>query len=177
MRSPEKIFVVCLQNKGYEVSLEPRKLYQVLPDPDAAIDTRQGQWRERYFSRQARQESVFPAVAEIAALWRCEDRRWSQSRNSWAAPAPAGGPRSAESSSVCHRAPAVVSRGGAGSAARSACRDRQRELRGRNEDRSSDKSPEFENLDAWANAGSTAPDAELPEPAKSRTQCARAAER
>ena len=42
MRSPEKIFVVCLQNKGYEVSLEPRKLYQVLPDPDAA---RHGQLR------------------------------------------------------------------------------------------------------------------------------------
>jgi hypothetical protein len=36
MRSSEKIFVICLQNKGYEVSLEPRKLYQVLPDPDAA---------------------------------------------------------------------------------------------------------------------------------------------
>lgn len=35
MRSSKKIFVVCLQNKGYEVSLEPRKLYQVLPDPDA----------------------------------------------------------------------------------------------------------------------------------------------
>ena len=36
MRSSETIFVICLQNKGYEVSLEPRKLYQVLPDTDAA---------------------------------------------------------------------------------------------------------------------------------------------
>jgi hypothetical protein len=36
MRSSEKTFVICLQNRGYEVSLEPRKLYQVLPDPDAA---------------------------------------------------------------------------------------------------------------------------------------------
>jgi hypothetical protein len=36
MRSPEKKFVICLQNKGYEVSLEPRKIYQVLPDLDAA---------------------------------------------------------------------------------------------------------------------------------------------
>ena len=31
-----KKFVVCLKNKGYEVSLEPRKIYQVLPDPNAA---------------------------------------------------------------------------------------------------------------------------------------------
>lgn len=29
-------FVVCLNNMGYEVSLEPRKIYQVLPDTDAA---------------------------------------------------------------------------------------------------------------------------------------------
>ena len=36
MRIAEKIFVVCLKNKGYEVSLEPRKIYQVLPDLDAA---------------------------------------------------------------------------------------------------------------------------------------------
>ena len=36
MRSSDKKFVICLQNKGYEVSLEPRKLYQVLPDLDAA---------------------------------------------------------------------------------------------------------------------------------------------
>ena len=31
---PDK-FVVCLKNKGYEVALEPRKIYQVLPDADA----------------------------------------------------------------------------------------------------------------------------------------------
>jgi hypothetical protein len=31
-----KRFAVCLKNDGYEVSLEPRKIYQVLPDPDAA---------------------------------------------------------------------------------------------------------------------------------------------
>ena len=31
-----KRFVVCLRNKGYEASLERRKIYQVLPDPDAA---------------------------------------------------------------------------------------------------------------------------------------------
>jgi hypothetical protein len=37
-----KRFVVCLNNKGYEVSLEPRKIYQVLPDPNA---TKHGQIR------------------------------------------------------------------------------------------------------------------------------------
>lgn len=36
MKTPAKKFVVCLKNKGYEVSLEPLKIYQVLPDPDAA---------------------------------------------------------------------------------------------------------------------------------------------
>ncbi len=28
-------FVVCIKNDGYEVSLEPRKLYRVLADVDA----------------------------------------------------------------------------------------------------------------------------------------------
>jgi hypothetical protein len=36
MRSTRKQFVVCLRNKGYEVSLERRKIYQVLPDAEAA---------------------------------------------------------------------------------------------------------------------------------------------
>jgi hypothetical protein len=36
MKTAPKKFVVCLKNKGYEVSLEPRKIYRVLPDPDAA---------------------------------------------------------------------------------------------------------------------------------------------
>ena len=31
----EHIFAVCVNNKDYEVSLEYRKLYEVLPDPDA----------------------------------------------------------------------------------------------------------------------------------------------
>lgn len=35
-RSIRKQFVVCLRNDGYEVSLERRKIYQVLPDADAA---------------------------------------------------------------------------------------------------------------------------------------------
>jgi hypothetical protein len=34
-KSTRKRFVVCLRNKGYEVSLERRKIYQVLPDPEA----------------------------------------------------------------------------------------------------------------------------------------------
>ena len=36
MRSTAKQFVVCLENEGYEVSLERRKIYRVLPDADAA---------------------------------------------------------------------------------------------------------------------------------------------
>ena len=28
-------FVVCLKNSGYEASLEPRKIYQVMPDKEA----------------------------------------------------------------------------------------------------------------------------------------------
>jgi len=28
-------FAICLKNKGYEVSLEPRKIYQVLADREA----------------------------------------------------------------------------------------------------------------------------------------------
>ena len=36
MRSTTKQFVVCLENDGYEVSLERRKIYRVLPDSDAA---------------------------------------------------------------------------------------------------------------------------------------------
>jgi hypothetical protein len=35
-RSGRKQFVVCLRNKGYEVSLERRKIYQVLADREAA---------------------------------------------------------------------------------------------------------------------------------------------
>ena len=36
MRVSARKFVVCLKNTGYEVSLERRKIYQVLRDPDAA---------------------------------------------------------------------------------------------------------------------------------------------
>lgn len=30
------LFVICIDHGGYPESLEPLKLYQVLPDPDAA---------------------------------------------------------------------------------------------------------------------------------------------
>ena len=36
MPASVKRFVVCVKNKGYEVSLETRKLYQVIRDTDAA---------------------------------------------------------------------------------------------------------------------------------------------
>jgi hypothetical protein len=36
MKASGEQFVVCLKNKGYDVSLERRKIYQVLADPRAA---------------------------------------------------------------------------------------------------------------------------------------------
>lgn len=35
----EKQFVVCVRNEGYEESLELRKIYEVLHDPEAALDS------------------------------------------------------------------------------------------------------------------------------------------
>jgi hypothetical protein len=37
MQSRKKMrFVVCVKNEGYQASLEPRKIYETLPDPRAA---------------------------------------------------------------------------------------------------------------------------------------------
>ena len=36
MKHSEKNFVVCVSNKGYPASLELRKLYQAVPDEQAA---------------------------------------------------------------------------------------------------------------------------------------------
>jgi hypothetical protein len=36
MATKKRQLALCLRNKGYEVSLERRKIYQVLPDRDAA---------------------------------------------------------------------------------------------------------------------------------------------
>lgn len=36
MPSTRRRFAVCVRNDGYEASLERRKIYQVLPDADAA---------------------------------------------------------------------------------------------------------------------------------------------
>ncbi len=35
-RGSEKRFVVCIDNRGYEASLEPRKIYQATPDRTAS---------------------------------------------------------------------------------------------------------------------------------------------
>ena len=35
-KSPRSRFAVCVKNDGYEVSLERRKIYRVLPDAEAA---------------------------------------------------------------------------------------------------------------------------------------------
>jgi len=37
--STGKQFVVCVRNEGYEESLELRKIYEVLDDPEAALDS------------------------------------------------------------------------------------------------------------------------------------------
>jgi hypothetical protein len=34
---PEPQFVICLKNDGYPVALERRKVYRVLPDPQASV--------------------------------------------------------------------------------------------------------------------------------------------
>ena len=35
MAAKSRRFAVCLKNTGYEASLEPRKIYEVLPDQEA----------------------------------------------------------------------------------------------------------------------------------------------
>ena len=35
MAARSRRFAVCLKNTGYEASLEPRKIYEVLPDQEA----------------------------------------------------------------------------------------------------------------------------------------------
>jgi hypothetical protein len=35
MATRSKRFAVCVKNTGYEASLEPRKIYEVLPDEEA----------------------------------------------------------------------------------------------------------------------------------------------
>lgn len=37
-KAPKPRFVVCVQNEGYEASLERNKIYAFIPDPDAARD-------------------------------------------------------------------------------------------------------------------------------------------
>ncbi len=36
MAATRKKFAVCIRNRGYEVALEPRKIYQALPDAEAS---------------------------------------------------------------------------------------------------------------------------------------------
>jgi hypothetical protein len=38
MKEPEPSYVVCIENSGYPSSLEPRKIYQRLPDARAEQD-------------------------------------------------------------------------------------------------------------------------------------------
>lgn len=68
-------FVICTSNKGYEVSLERRKLYQLMPDEVAAkhhqlriVDESGGDYLypESCFLPIALSESVAQRVAHIA---------------------------------------------------------------------------------------------------------------
>lgn len=68
-------FVICIYNNGYEVSLEKRKLYEVLPDFDAVkhhqirIIDESGEdylYPENYFIRVMLPQSVECALAEAA---------------------------------------------------------------------------------------------------------------
>ena len=68
-------FVICIYNNRYEVSLEKRKLYEALPDFDAAqhhqirIIDESGEdylYPENYFIRVALPQSVECALAEAA---------------------------------------------------------------------------------------------------------------
>ena len=36
MKNTNRHFAVCINNQGYEAALEMGKLYQIIPDPDAA---------------------------------------------------------------------------------------------------------------------------------------------
>jgi len=35
-RSPKALYVVCISNRGYQASLVSRRIYQSMPDPEAA---------------------------------------------------------------------------------------------------------------------------------------------
>ena len=52
----EPKFAVCIHNEGYPVSLERRKLYQVLPDEEAA------QVNELRVIDESGEDYLFPAV-------------------------------------------------------------------------------------------------------------------
>ena len=55
MATPRRRLMVCPRNDGYEVSIEPRKIYPALPDADAA---RHGQVR---IIDESGEDYLFPA--------------------------------------------------------------------------------------------------------------------
>ena len=68
-------FVICISNSGYEVSLEPRKLYELMPDEAAAkhhqlrVVDESGEdylYPESIFLPVALSENVAQQVAHIA---------------------------------------------------------------------------------------------------------------
>jgi hypothetical protein len=56
MKTSAKKFVVCLKNTGYEVSLETRKIYQILADADAA------QYKQLRVIDESGEDYLYPAA-------------------------------------------------------------------------------------------------------------------
>jgi hypothetical protein len=57
-------FVVCPANDGYKASLEPRKIYTVLPDSDAA------RHRQLRVIDESGEDYLFPASLFAPIVWR-----------------------------------------------------------------------------------------------------------
>src|SRR5260370_27503635 len=74
MAKAAKRFVICVDNSGYEVSLERRKIYVSLPDPKAA---RLGQLR---VIDESGEDYLYPKVLSWKSLCRSRyaGRSWAQ---------------------------------------------------------------------------------------------------
>jgi len=62
-------FVICTDNTGYEASLEPRKLYKLLPDPEAELHN------QLRIIDESGEDYLFPRHMFMAATIKCEATR------------------------------------------------------------------------------------------------------
>jgi hypothetical protein len=69
-------FVVCVRNTGYPASLEPRKIYEVLPDAEAAahglirVIDESGEdylYPDKFFARLDLSQSIESAILKAAS--------------------------------------------------------------------------------------------------------------